>query len=362
MPRLIDPASIRFAAPQALWLLLIPAIFGVLWLVRLVRYRRDARAFRSHRRLPVRERLPIFGGLLFWLCAILALTLTIVALARPGARIALRTSAGVDIVILQDGSASMHVADVRGDRWQRSIAFLRVLAESLQWKDDRMALALFAHIAAPQIRLTNDPNTFFFFLDHLDRESPFPLKDDTTWDTNIESGVYWGLRLLAKDQEIQGPSPNGQVFVLISDGQAWSGQVENALRLARARSIPVFVVGVGTTAGGLIPEPPPPFDSSTPIHAVLDRQSLLAIAAAGAGEYFELDREEDRSIAQQIIAIGRRRAGARAVEYGTQDLYWPSLFGAAVLAGLAVMFLRERVELALAAIAALASLAWFWTI
>src|ERR671937_3155440 len=133
--------------------------------------------------------------------------------------------AGVDLIVLQDGSASMHVTDVAPDRWQRSVRFLRVLAESLRWKDDRIALALFAHIAAPQVRLTRDPNTFFFFLDHLDRESPFPLKDDTTWDTNIELGIAWGLRLIERDQELYGKSPNAKAFVLVSAGQAWSGEV-----------------------------------------------------------------------------------------------------------------------------------------
>ena len=54
-------------------------------------------------------------------------------------------------------------------------------------------MALFARIATPQVRLTKDPNTYFFFLDHLSEESPFRLEDDTSWDTNIELGVYWGL-------------------------------------------------------------------------------------------------------------------------------------------------------------------------
>src|SRR6266851_7891184 len=97
--------------------------------------------------------------------------------------------------------------------------FLRTLGESLAWRNDRIAMALFAHIAAPQVRLTKDPNTFFFFLDHLARESPFRLQDDTTWDTNIELGVYWGIRLIEKDEELRGRSPNVKMFVLISDGQ-----------------------------------------------------------------------------------------------------------------------------------------------
>ena len=33
----------------------------------------------------------------------------------------------------------MRTPDVAGDRWRRSMRFLRVLGESLAWKDDRMA-------------------------------------------------------------------------------------------------------------------------------------------------------------------------------------------------------------------------------
>ena len=81
--------------------------------------------------------------------------------------------------------------------------FLRTLGEALRWENDRIAMALFAHMATPQIRLTKDPNTYFFFLDHLEDESPFRLEDDGTWDTNIERGIYWGLRLIEKDEELR---------------------------------------------------------------------------------------------------------------------------------------------------------------
>src|SRR5205814_618545 len=202
------------------------------------RRRRDARHYRQHRRLPVRERFPIAGGLIFWLCAIGATALTILALARPTAAVSLVRTAGVDLVVLQDGSASMRTPDMPGDRWQRSIRFLRVLGESLAWKDDRMAMALFAHIAAPQVRLTKDPNTFFFFLDHLSQDSPFRMEDDTTWDTNIELGIAWGMRLIEKDTEIYGKSPNAKAFVLVTDGQAWSGEVARALKIARTNDVP----------------------------------------------------------------------------------------------------------------------------
>ena len=175
----IDLNSVRFGAPEYLWLLLAPAALMFAWVWQLAARRRDAGRFRRHRRLPVRERFPLVGSLAFWLCLLLAIACTMIALARPTATVALVRTAGVDLVILQDGSASMRTSDVAGNRWQRSMRFLRVLGESLAWRDDRMAMALFAHIAAPQVRLTRDPNTFFFFLDHLAEQPPFRDRKST---------------------------------------------------------------------------------------------------------------------------------------------------------------------------------------
>lgn len=360
----IDLNTLRFAEPVYLWLLIAPAALLFIWMWQLTRRRRDARQFRQHRRLPVRERFPIVGGLMFWLCLIVASAWTILALARPTADISVLRTAGVDLVILQDGSASMRTSDVAGDRWQRSIRFLRTLGESLAWKDDRIAMALFAHIAAPQVRLTKDPNTFFFFLDHLDRESPFRLEDDTTWDTNIELGIAWGLHLIEKDEELYGKSPNAKAFVLISDGQAWSGQVARSLQLARQRGLPVYVVGVGTSAGGVIPEPQkaPNAPPEPPLRSSLDRTSLAMIANTGGGEYLELDRDGDREIANRIIDAARRRAGSRGLQVGTEELYWRCLAAAAVFVGLGLLFMQERGELLLQAAGAGAALALVWSL
>jgi Ca-activated chloride channel family protein len=360
--------TISFAEPQFLWLLVAPAVLLVLWMWRLVRHAHDRRAFRRHRRLPVEERLTLFGGLLFWLCLTGALALTIVAMARPTAVVPLPRAAGADVIVLQDGSASMRVRDVGGDRWQRSVQFLRTLGESLRWKDDRIALALFAHVAEPQIRLTRDPNTYFFFLDHLARESPFRLEDDPTWDTNIEQGVFWGLRLIEKDQELHGRSPNAKVFVLISDGQAWSGEVARAMKLAREQGVPIFVVGVGTTSGGMIPDPKRAAARTSTevrpaaIHSTLDRDSLEDIATAGGGQYLELGRESDREIASRIISATRRRARSLGTESTARDLYWQCLLAAACLLAAGVIFMQERAELWLYTVGAGAALFVIWTV
>jgi len=315
--------------------------------------------------VPLAERFGSFGPLVFWLCLLAGLALTILGLAQPTATLAMVRQAGVDLIILQDGSASMHVRDVSPDRWRRSMKFLRVLAESLEWRNDRVALALFAHVPAAQVRLTSDPNTLFFFLDHLESQSPFPLRDDTSWDTNIEVGLNWGLRLIEKDQLLRGRSRNAQAFVLVSDGQAWSGEIQRALAATRSREVPVFVVGVGTAQGGLIPEPEAPAyrtSGSFRVRAVLDARSLLAIASAGKGSYFTLDRESDRSIAAAIIGATRKRAGANDLETTTQDLHWYCLLAAGLFLCVGVLAFKDPAQLWLQVLAGGVALTFFWTL
>ena len=355
LPR-VSFESFRFAEPLYLWLLIIPAVLFAVWIWRFVRRRGDLKRLRARRALPVRERLGAVGDLAFWAALLLAASLCIVALARPQALVSTVRKASADVVVLQDASASMYVSDVRPDRWRRSVQFLRTFAETLSWQGDRVALALFAQLAAPQVRLTKDPNALFFFIDHLGEHSPFRLENATTWDTNIEEGIRWGLRLVEKDEEVFGKNGNPKAFLVISDGQAWSGTVANALQNARAMKIPVHVVGIGTSTGGMIPEPARPDGTRPPpvIRSVLDRASLVQLAVAGGGEYFEIGDEPDRIVAFRIVERLRRRADVVKDVESFDELYGRFLMAAAVVLVIGTAFLRKRTELAWQAAGALA--------
>jgi hypothetical protein len=343
----IDLSTLSVETPLYLWLLLVPAALLVLWTWQVIRRRADSLRLARTRMIPVRERFGVIGDLGFWLCLILATGLCVIALAGPRARVSVVRRASTDVVILLDGSASMYTRDVAPDRWRRSIRFLRTFAEAMGWRGDRVALALFAHLAAPQVRLTKDPNALFFFLDHLGEHSPFRLEDNPTWDTNIEEGLRWGLRLVEKDEQLFGRSRNPKAFVVITDGQSWSGSVANALLQARAANIPVYVVGIGTTAGGMIPQPPTT-DATQVVHirSVLDRASLLQIAVTGGGEYFEIGPEPDRDLAFRIIDRLQRRADQRQQVETYDELYWRFLLMAGIVIAVGVVLLRTRTELA----------------
>jgi Ca-activated chloride channel homolog len=343
----IEP--LRFSEPSLLWLLagLLPLF--ALWTWQCARRLSAVRAYTAGG-APLRGRLAAMGDLWFWLLVTGAMAATIAALARPHMVASVTRPAGADIVILIDGSASMRVGDIAPDRWRRAIRWVRGFAEALSWREDRVALGLFAHYAAPQLRLTKDPNALFFFLDHLGEAPPFRLDVDTTWDTNLEAGLYWSMRLLEKNEELYGPSPNAKAVVVLTDGQAWSGNVSRSLDAAISRGIAIYVVGIGTLGGGMIPEPEwaygivPAWAEGGPVRSALDRTALQEIAMAGRGRYFEIDREGDRAIAVRIIQEVRSRS-ARGVQEQAVDVYWYFLLGAAAMLGLALAFTRDRAAL-----------------
>jgi Ca-activated chloride channel family protein len=155
---------------------------------------------------------------------------------------------------------------------------------------------------------------------------------------------------MERDEEIHGRSSNAKVFLVLSDGELWSGAVEKALRETAARNIPVFVVGVGTLAGGRMPAFIGPDgkevrDPQTPTTSRLDRAALQKLAASAGGQYFELERDGDRRIANALIDTGKRIAPTIGIRQDAEELYWYFLLMAAALILLGCLFVRDRPEL-----------------
>ena len=334
-----------FLQPALLWLLVLPVFLMILWFTLAIRRLLEVRAYRAERVVPLREKPPLVGTLGFWLFLILACACIIVAVARPQAVVDRYESSAVDFIVLIDGSTSMRVTDVSTSRWQRATEWLRVFAESLSWEEQRVALALFASRPAPQIRLTSDPNAFFFFLDHLSVEPPFRVEDIGSWDTNIEQGIFWALKMIDVDEELYGSRRNPKALIVISDGQAWSGEVQKSIELARSREVRVHVIGVGSSAGGLIPNAPqrryePEIEQ---VHSRLDRASLREIADEGRGEYFELGSQSDRAIALDITSRAYRSSPIIQTTQENSDLYWFWLLGAAIFYSVGLLWIREEI-------------------
>src|SRR6185503_7223650 len=179
----------------------------------------------------------------------------------------------------------------------------------------------------------------------------------------LELGLHWGLRMIERDEEMHGKSPNAKMFLVLSDGELWSGEVQKRLEETKSRNIPVFVVGVGTLGGGKMPAFYGPDgeeikDPEVPTQSRLDRPALQKIAYEGGGQYFELDRDGDRHIANAIIDAGKRIAPAITVSNDAEQLYWYFLSLAAAFLVLGALFLRDRVDLWLQFAGVAVALVW----
>jgi hypothetical protein len=97
----------------------------------------------------------------------------------------------------------------------------------------------------------------------------------------------------------------------------------------------------------MIPEPlgadgvrPPP-----KIRSTLDRNSLVQIAVAGGGEYFEIGDEPDRIVAFKIVDRLRRQAAPKEAVATVEELYKRFLIAAAIALCAGGLMVRKPVEL-----------------
>jgi len=171
------------------------------------------------------------------------------------------------------------------------------------------------------------------------------------------AGIFQRVKLVDTDMQMYGPSKNARTFVVISDGQVWSGIVQRAINEAAKRGIAVDVIGVGTSNGGMIPLPRDDkgiaLAGFEPIRSTIDRTSLREIARAGNGEYFEIGTSPDEQIAARIIQNAARRSGNQQVDESLDELYWYLLVAAAVCLGLGVLFVKQKLQLGFGLAAAL---------
>ena len=82
-------------------------------------------------------------------------------------------------------------------------------------------------------------------------------------------------------------------------------------------------------------------DPQTPTTSRLDRAALQKLAASAGGQYFELERDGDRRIANAVIDTGKRIAPSIGLREDAEELYWYFLLLAAGLILLGCLFVRS---------------------
>ncbi len=271
----------RFESPHYLYLLvLIPLLFiGFALVCRKMR--------RQRRRLADdtmwQRMVPDYSPRRQWLCFSLvmaALACLIGMMARPqfGLTSSSEDKKGIEAVFVMDVSNSMLAQDVQPNRLERAKLLVSTIIDRM--KNDKVALAVFAGEAYPQLPITNDYASAKLFLDNL---APGMV---TLQGTNIASAIKLGTISFTDKKDI------GKAIIIITDGEDHEDGAVKAAQEAAKSGIKVFVLGVGSPTGSRIPQPDGTFlkDSNGQIViSSLSERMCREVAQAGGGAYFHVD-------------------------------------------------------------------------
>ena len=325
----------NFAWPHLLWLLAAPAAL-LAWEV--VRKRQAAlsanpkilRAEAGRRELSlVGDQGPIRGRRHVWLAAGLALAVT--ALARPqwGRVEEPVFDQSREIVLAMDLSRSMLTADVPPSRLARARLLLESLLDRLA--GERVGLVVFSGTAFLQSPLSADYEMLREFLPTL---GP---------DFLPEGGTNYGAMLDTAAGAFEDGTAADRYLIVLSDGGATDVHWRDHVAQLKKKGIRVIGLGIGTAAGGFIPDAGGGFmkdEDGAVVLAKLESDTLRELAQATGGTYRDAGEWVDLAgILRSTVEAGRkgRFVERQAVSY-VERFQWAL---APALLCLVISFWRE---------------------
>ncbi|HEX7054466.1 MAG TPA: VWA domain-containing protein [Burkholderiales bacterium] len=226
---------------------------------------------------------------------LVALALMLLAAARPAAVVTLPTEQET-VILAMDVSGSMRASDVQPTRLAAAQAAAKSFARETP-RSTRIGLVAFAGSAALVQPPTSERDELFSAIDRLQLQNAtaigsgilislkalFPDQDfDLPWGASAAAGAsLWPPRRKAEVERVPPGSNKSAVVILLTDGQTTTGPDPiEAARLAAARGVRVFTVGVGTPDGQILT------GEGWSIRVRLDEETLKSIADLTRAEYF----------------------------------------------------------------------------
>ena len=278
-----------FEYPQLLWLMIVPALLGALYLFRELTGRRTSLNVASGKQWQSGGRTPLeVLRHLPELLRLAAMCLIVVCIARPrsSSQSERVDTEGIDIMLAMDVSTSMLARDFEPDRINaaKDIA-MEFIA---QRPSDRMGIVVFAGESYTQCPLTTDRATLI----NLMKELQTGLIDD---GTAIGNGLATAVaRLTDSDAK-------SRVVILLTDGENNSGEIapETAEEIASTYGVRVYTIGVGANGSAPYPVMTPWGIEMQNLPVQLDEDLLRNIASITGGRYF---RATDNTKLAEIYA------------------------------------------------------------
>jgi Ca-activated chloride channel family protein len=290
--------NFEFLHPQFLWLLILIPLLAV-WFFLIRKKEQATLTIGSTKGFQAKPSMLSKLKSILPILRLLALTLLIVALARP--RIVsvserTKTNKGIDIVMAIDVSASMLARDLEPNRLE---ALKKVANEFVnQRPNDRIGIVVYAGESFTQTPITSDKR--------IVRNTISEIK----WG-ELEGGTAIGMGLGSAVNRLKESKAKSKVIILLTDGVNNTGFVDpkTATELAVGLGIKVYTIGLGTNGTASFPYAKDPRTGqllfrNSPVE--IDEDLLKYIAEQTEGKYFRAtDNLKLKAIYDEINKLER---------------------------------------------------------
>jgi len=270
--------NFEFLHPQFLWLLVLVPILAV-WYYMVDKKDSATLTMASTKGFEIKPSILSKLKPLLNVLRLLALTLLIIALARPrnvSVSKRTKTNKGIDIVMAIDVSASMLARDLKPNRLE---ALKKVANEFVnQRPNDRIGIVVYAGESFTQTPITSDKR--------IVRNTISEIK----WG-KLDGGTAIGMGLGSAVNRLKESKAKSKVIILLTDGVNNTGFVDpkTATELAVGLEIKVYTIGLGTNGTASFPYAKDPKTGkllfrNSPVE--IDEELLQYIAKETEGKYF----------------------------------------------------------------------------
>ena len=172
---------------------------------------------------------------------LLGIAMLILGLVNPkiGTKVEKVKREGIDIVFAIDVSKSMLCEDIAPNRLEKSKQVVSQIINNLG--SDRIGIIAYAGSAFPVLPITTDYNVAKMFLQSM----------NTGMVSSQGSNLDEAIKL--SEKYFEGSPNTSKLMIMITDGEDHSEGAENAAEEAKKIGMKIITIGVGTTAGGPIP-------------------------------------------------------------------------------------------------------------
>ena len=314
-------SNMEFTNPEYLWLLLsIPLM--ALWLFLVRKKDRASLQMPKTSGWDYRDTWSRLKPLLH-VFRLLALTLLIVALARP--RIVevskrTKTTRGIDIVMAIDVSASMLAKDLKPNRLEALKAVAGRFVEKRP--NDRIGIVVYAGESFTQTPITSDKTIIQNTIRQI------------RWG-QIDDGTAIGMGLGSAVNRLKDSKAKSKVIILLTDGVNNTGFIDpkTATELAKELGIKVYTIGLGTNGTAMFPVAKDLNGKlifrNAPVE--IDEELLRYIASETDGQYFRATGNKKlESIYEEINKLEKTEI-EEFKYYNYQERYRPLVLAAGML-------------------------------